>query len=538
MSNNVTYSFVSAPETGSMVFRSTVNSYGLDHVTDKDLSSFYASFSSLAYFDTGLLPVDGTGMLSIRSAGPHTQIAYQHAPGMYYVNWGSYEGDPSAQKYYVAQPYRIIIADIYNNNLLGARTFYSPHPITHPNAQLYHVNLPNINCRGYRGTSVGWICLYHNEDISSYPFNEKVAKIIDRCSGTESYNDQNMSETDGARFYFSHNKPEYLSNPKLWEEHSNNNSIDWVLDEDLWIPILVNHMDDQGSHNPNGEPLTFLMAILGNYQCYYTDPIIPKPVNALSRLDLEVTQDMLFNWFKLSYNSSTSTSFSKNPYTESLSVRQNISTTQIKVNTSFFPDNNEEEQEEDEDHIFCAACNDYYQPDDVHTIYGGDIYCVGCLANHTVWVDHMETYVDSDDENLLFSDTLDNYYLIGHWQYYKTCLNCSSFHVYDPDNKLPETSLNIWRYTNPDTQEVTEVCAHCIHTADQNYTCSPCSQCSDLVPYQVSEDITLFSNITNNNFNTHIIKPQSQKSLTVCCNLCYDTIDPLQALSDLITYFN
>ena len=146
---NVQYTFVK--DEGNLVFRSSVNSFGLDHVTDKDLSSFYVSFSQSAYFDTGLLPVDGSGLLSIRTAGNHTQIAYQHKPGMYYINWGSYEGDRDAIKYYVAQPYRIVIADLLNGNIYGARTFYSPIPITHPFTPLYDVNLPNINCKGYRG---------------------------------------------------------------------------------------------------------------------------------------------------------------------------------------------------------------------------------------------------------------------------------------------------------------------------------------------------------------------------------------------------
>ena len=373
MSNNVTYSFTSQDEENSstLVFRSTVHSYGLNHVTDKDISSFYNAFSSLSYFDTGLLPVDGTGMLSIRSAGPHTQIAYQHAPGMYYINWGSYEGDPSAAKIYVAQPYRIVIADIYNNNLLGARTFYSPYPITHPDAQLYHVNLPNINCRGYRGNSVGWICLYHNEDISSYPFNEKVAKIIDRCSGTESYNDQNMSETDGPRFYSSFNKPQHLWDPQFWQKYSEENGFHWTLDPDLWIPILVTDMDNQGSHDPNGEPLTFLSAILGNYQCYYTDPIIPKPVNALTRSDLNVTSDTIFNWFKQSYNKSTTSPHSSNPYTDSLKLRTENSLKTVHTITlgGFDIDDQEDDEEEDNLKFECDRCGNYFYEDDLTSIF-------------------------------------------------------------------------------------------------------------------------------------------------------------------------
>jgi len=156
--DKVTYSFVK--DEGNFVFRSKVNSFNLDHVTDKDVSSFYTSFSNYAYFDTGLLPLDGTGLLGIRKAGDHTQVIYQHKPGMYYVNWGAYERDYDAVKFYFAQPYRIVIIDFLDNNLLGARTFYTVEPATHSGVQLYHVNLPNINCKGYRGNAVGWICLY------------------------------------------------------------------------------------------------------------------------------------------------------------------------------------------------------------------------------------------------------------------------------------------------------------------------------------------------------------------------------------------
>ena len=60
--SNVNYSFTDQDSNGNIVFRSTVNSFGLDHVTDKDLTSFYTKFSSNAYLDTGLLPVDGSGL--------------------------------------------------------------------------------------------------------------------------------------------------------------------------------------------------------------------------------------------------------------------------------------------------------------------------------------------------------------------------------------------------------------------------------------------------------------------------------------------
>jgi hypothetical protein len=152
--NNINYSITN--QDGALVMRSTVKSFNLDHVTDKDIVSFYRNFSSYAMFDTGLMPLSGTGVLAIRSAGNHTQITFQHEPQINHINWGANEGDRDAVTYTVAQPYRIWIGDLVDGNLYGARMFYSPYPITSPDQQLYHLNLPNTNCKGYRGNGVGW----------------------------------------------------------------------------------------------------------------------------------------------------------------------------------------------------------------------------------------------------------------------------------------------------------------------------------------------------------------------------------------------
>ena len=305
--DKVSYSFVK--ESDNIVFRSKVQSFNLDHVTDKDIRSFYLQFSQRAAFDTGLLPLDGTGLLSIRKAGEYTQVAYQHKPGFYYVNWGATEKDPYAKKYYLAQPYRIVIIDFKSNNLLGARTFYSTVPVTHPDVQLYHVNLPNINCQGYRGNGVGWICLYLNEDWSNLPFNERLALAVERCSGVESYNDANMSETDGPRFYqsmFSNDSSfSYLWNPSKWEDKSQQEGYEWTLSAP-WIPILVQNIDSQDRHSTESDavPFTFKMAITGAYQAYYTDKLPLKPINALQRDTSNISISNVMSYFVQSYNNS------------------------------------------------------------------------------------------------------------------------------------------------------------------------------------------------------------------------------------------
>jgi len=415
--NNVQYSFVSSDE-GSLSFRSSVTSFGLDHVTDKDISSFYAAFSSYSYFDSGLLPVDGSGLLFYRSAGNHSQIAYQHKPGLYYINWGEYEGDRNAVKYYVAQPYRIVIADILDGNLLGARTFYSPIPITYPDAPLYHVNLPNINCKGYRGNGVGWICLYHTEDISQYPFNEKLARILDRCSGTEAYNDQNMSETDGPHFYRDHDKPSHLWDPQKWQDYSQEFGYDWTLDPDLWIPVLVSDIDDQGKHSADGQPLTVAHAILGNYQAYYTDSLIPKHVNKIARPDYSLQSSDVFNWFKQAYNSSTNTS----PIINSLTSSQEVKEAQNLAQPSIFPD--------ESNTWYCEDCEETFEESEQYpnTTWSSAFICDHCLSNYYIYCSNTKTSHHGEDSEVLYLETSDVWIYLpkSDSDSYKYCHSCGS----------------------------------------------------------------------------------------------------------------
>jgi len=354
--DKVSYSFVK--ENKNVVFRSKVESFGLDHVTEKDIRSFYANFSQHSAFDTGLIPLDGTGLLSIRKAGSYTQVAYQHKPGQYYVNWGSREADPEAKKYLFAQPYRIVIIDFKDNNLLGARTFYSMIPVTYPDVQLYHVNLPNINCKGYKGNGVGWICLYHNTDWSQLPFNERLALAIERCSGVESYNDANMNETDGPRFYqemFQNDKSfSYLWNPYAWEEKSQKEGFEWTLSAH-WIPVMVKDIDSQDRHYTgfDAKPLTFKMALTGSYQAYYTDKVLLKPINALQRNAGIIDTKDIMNYFVQSYNNSFTTYSGVDTFDKSDIFRNQRSQNSLGAHEDYEePEPEHDEDESDEDGPF------------------------------------------------------------------------------------------------------------------------------------------------------------------------------------------
>jgi hypothetical protein len=529
--SNLKYSFVKQEtEDGNFVFRCEVSSFGLNNTTDKDIVSFYKNLSKYSYFDSGLMPVSGNGLLSLRYADNHTQIVYQHAPSINHVNWGKYEGDSMAPAYYVAQPYRIVIADLLDGNFYGARIFYSPYPITHPDAPLYHVNLPNINCRGYRGNGVGWVCLYHTTDITTFPFNEKLAHVLERCSGIEAYNDANMSETDGPRFYADYHSSnqdyEHLWNPSAWQTYTQQYGLDWVYDSDSWIPVLVTDIDNQDKHDHNGVPLTISMAMLGNYQAYYTDSLIPKPVNAIARFPEKFTNQNVENIFKKSFNSSSTQNLPTNVYSESSLIKNTLVHTPLIGNTS----EDAVQQEDDSDFFNCDSCGDSYDPD-VHESYTHEsgLYCENCWMENFIYIEYDDTYVKNDHPNLAYDNYRDVYFLTSTTPNIQ-CINCEEYYSYDVDATFSNSSLgSIPVYHSFDGQP--NRCYSCLN--DDSFTCF---YCKDHIPDSKTHSVeriydphSSFVNVCNHCYNKSskaikkIISESQTKDLHTYC-ICGDSV--------------
>jgi hypothetical protein len=371
---------------------------------------------------------------------------------MYYVNWGAHEGDSKAKAYYVAQPYRVVIGDFENGNLLGARMFYSPYPITSPNNLLYHVNLPNINCKGYRGNGVGWICLYHKDDWSDLPFNEKVSRFIERCSGVETYNDANMSETDGARFYAARSKPSYISDPALWQQKSEE-GFEWTLDEDLWIPVLVQDIDHQDKHYDDGEPLTLAMAMLGNYQAYYSDKNIPKMYNVISRSDLSLTNNNIADFIKKSFASAPVVyqhQKKDDPYSFTVQHRNENGSPVLAIPTLF---------DENNSTSTCEDCEDEFNEDELTQTYYDTSVCETCLSNSYTYHDYAEKWFSFNDDSLVWSEESATYY---HTDYDCTtyCHHCdNSFGTYG----LTQSSKDKHNQKVYWNQNSEEICLDCFN---------------------------------------------------------------------------
>lgn len=454
--SNIKYSIEQTD--GAIVARSTVKSFNLDHVTDKDITSYYRSISSQALFDTGLMPLNGTGVLAIRSAGRHTQIAFQHQPNLAYINWGANEGDRNAKAYVLAQPYRIWIADLLDGNLYGARMFYSPYAISHPDQPLYHVNLPNTNCKGYRGNGVGWQCLYHNEDWTNLSFNEKIDKLIQRCSGIEAYNDANMSETDGPRFYSENGKPDYLWNPTLWQEKSEAEGIDWTLDENLWIPILVKDLDNQDKHYSDGQPLTFAMALLGQYNSYYNDNYHPKLVNSFARPDIKIPVNQVFDIFAQAHNSASSEPQKFDQLNAASASKVKIAETLLPK--SIIADNNDDD-EQDNSLSTCNSCEDKFNEDDSgFTDKTGGKWCQGCFDEYFTYCENTEEYLHNEDEDLVYIEQ-EGCYIDASYAETQDCPTCDALH-WKQKGSTGNYSIYEYNYVDEDGNEKNvDFCSSC-----------------------------------------------------------------------------
>lgn len=463
MSDTFNYSLLQR-EDGNYILRSTITSFGLNQVTDKDIVSFYKQFSASSCFDTGLLPLDGTGVLSIRSAGHHMQVTIQHAPGSYHINWGATEGDREAKTYFLAQPYRIVVGDFVNGTLLGAKMFYSPYPITHPNQQLYHVNLPNINCKGYRGNAVGWICLYLKQDWSQFSFNEKVSKLIERCSGVETYNDANMSETDGPRFYESNRKPEYLWNPYSWQNKTTAEGHAWTLDPDLWIPIKVRDMDNQDRHDPNGVDFTLAMALLGNYQAYYTDKEQPKLYNVFARQDLNFTNAQIANMFKSSFAIAPaipSHDPKDNPYQFSVDHRENKSAQQ-QINLS-----TKDEDDNPEETWMCYSCDETFSENENAIFdHSGNAICSSCIDEHYVYLETPGEFYSKDHDSVYWSQSSESW-LHSELDSCRMCPNCDYAWGEQGEVPLPITDFKK-PFVDINGNETESVCPNCVTDFAEN----------------------------------------------------------------------
>ena len=235
--------------------------------------------ATMKQVDTGLMPRDDSGLLRYRAIGDFEQIVYQVEAGYHTVKWGHHENDIHAQMFSLLHPNKIWIADWHKGKMVGIRHFATNEPVYSADQYLYHLPLPNTNCRGYSGTSVGWVCLYRTMTDELHTLRDKIDYSYQRESGlNEPYNDVNMSETDGPRFYEDKNIMTFAS-PSRWQELGQNNDVQWFVDQLIRIDVSPEStVKDAHSNAESAEPYTLEAAMDGIYMPYY-----PHSMSAVER---------------------------------------------------------------------------------------------------------------------------------------------------------------------------------------------------------------------------------------------------------------
>jgi hypothetical protein len=236
----------------------------------------------------GLMP---PGLRLFEQIGQYTQVAIECPPMIARMAYSRYDAGNGASRYggsgikghaLCAMPWRVILARYNGMNMIGARMFYRPAPLQATDNLLYHTNLPNINCVGYGGTSVGWVCFYHQGVDKDWPTT--LEKLIFRCSGGEGYNN-NMTETDGPHFYQKQGGPKWRYSVSEWEKLTNKHGLKLGIEgtdgEFPWIPVKVTSNKSQLSHSnaASAKPLTLDVALSGKAPFYYSDDGIWPPTS-------------------------------------------------------------------------------------------------------------------------------------------------------------------------------------------------------------------------------------------------------------------
>ncbi len=239
----------------------------------RTLAGFYS------VYDYGLTISQQTGVIYHRSGLGSEQIVYQIAPQIRGAMYRESESsEDSTQTYTLAFPWVILVIAFEGGNFKGVRHFYSPTHIWSLDQQLFMPNLPNTNTRGYRDTSLGWVCLYLNDDTSGFKtLREKLNYALMRHDPMgEPYNYRNMASTDGYTSYKLHRgEQEWLWDPGKWQEKTEAEGIDWTLEDGVWIPLKFNkETDPLGTVNvfseDEGSAYTLRDAMFGRHYVYYS----------------------------------------------------------------------------------------------------------------------------------------------------------------------------------------------------------------------------------------------------------------------------
>jgi hypothetical protein len=246
------------------------------------------------------------------------------------------------------------------------------------------------------------------------------------------------------------------------------------------MPIFVKDQDHQDRHyydtadGPNAVPLTIQMAMLGDYQGYYTDNIRPKPINSLTRSDLKLQAKSVVNWIARGHNSSSEADVAYNPMEEASSLRIKITSAPVIGGHDV-----DDEDEEFANHttITCPISGEPCSCDENEMSHdkSGNAYCEPCFSENAVYCENNDEYLHPESEFLYYDDKK-GIHIDTSCVDSATCTNCGTYHWVSSNDKISVLPI----YTSEQGQEI---CVDCIkdYVTDLSIPHALCSACHDSI---------------------------------------------------------
>ena len=194
------------------------------------------------------------------------------------------------------------------------------------------------------------------------------------------------------------------------------------------------------------------MAMLGNYQAYYTDTYRPKSINALSRSDLKFDPTQITNWIARSHHASSLSDTAYNSMEASKEIRMDFNT---NIQPGGFDIDDEDENEDEDDNMMTIACpitgkTCHVDQNDHMVDSNGNAYCEPCFSENVAFCENTEEYIPINDPKVKWIDGQSIYVNTDHAEV-EDCDNCGTTHIVESNSKFLYTSAS-----------GTQICKNCI----------------------------------------------------------------------------
>ncbi len=219
-------------------------------------------------FDTGLIPVSGTGLINLRMDQGEEVAVWQLEPTVQTIVYNglrrpdrlrrSHDGQgnyPADCYYKIALPWRLLIGTRFAESAVSVRLLFSDGPITSMDDPLYAPPLPSVSLTGYHEMPIGWVCWHprlrgESPDLAqAFPRYVKALYETVFTDGIGTYDGQ---------YYADHGDNMTIKNLDRWAQLTADHDTDWFVEnlKTLFLPIYKTSAPYRARPTGN-DPFTF-----------------------------------------------------------------------------------------------------------------------------------------------------------------------------------------------------------------------------------------------------------------------------------------